>query len=121
LVRGHVVVHKNWTWEPNWKTWFVATTLEAGGNWKEFDWSALVSKANVKTALMHERNAIAGSIRPQREQCKLCGSYLGQLIEGLERWQRQRMRLWLSFSEWHYCPRKKMHDTIEVSAEEAVA
>jgi hypothetical protein len=30
-------------------------------------------------------------------------SYLGQLIKGLERWQREWMRLWLSFSEWHYC------------------
>jgi hypothetical protein len=67
----------------------VATTPAAGGNWKEFDWSALVSKPNVKIALMHERNAMARRICLQQEGCKGYGSYAGQLIEGLERWQKQ--------------------------------
>jgi hypothetical protein len=67
----------------------VATTPAAGGNWKEFDWSALASTPNVKTALMHERNAIAKGICSQQEGCKDYGSYARQLIEGLERWQKQ--------------------------------
>ena len=99
----------------------MATTPAAGGNWKEFDWSALASTPNVKTALMHERNAIARRICSQQEGCKGYGSYAGQLIEGLERWQKQWMRLRAFILRVALLSRKACMKAIESSAEEAMA
>jgi len=98
----------------------VATTPAAGGNWKEFDWSALVSKPNVKTALMHEKNAIAGRICLQKEGCKGYGSYAGQLIEALERWQKRWTTLRFSFSEWALWSRGACMKPSKSSAEEVM-
>jgi hypothetical protein len=48
-----------------------------------------------------------------KKGCKGYGSYAGQLIEGLERWQKQWTRLRVV--------QKSMHEAIESSAEEAMA